>query len=67
MNTNLDACFEAFRNGDARYDGLFFLGTCTTRDDCRPGCTAYPLLPEYAVLFVTAAAAHAKGFRPCLH
>jgi AraC family transcriptional regulator of adaptative response / DNA-3-methyladenine glycosylase II len=67
MKGKPDAAFQALRNGDNRYDGMFFVGVDSTRDYCVPGCTAYPPRPENVMFFATSAAAHAKGFRPCLH
>jgi AraC family transcriptional regulator of adaptative response / DNA-3-methyladenine glycosylase II len=59
-------CYRALRSHDARFDGRFFVGVSTTRIYCRPVCTARTPLAEHCRFFPSAAAAEAKGFRPCL-
>ena len=59
-------CYRALRSHDARFDGRFFVGVSTTRIYCRPVCTARTPLRDHCEFFPSAAAAEARGFRPCL-
>ena len=59
-------CYRALRSHDSRFDGRFFVGVSTTRIYCRPVCTARTPLREHCRFFPSAAAAEARGFRPCL-
>ena len=61
-----DQCYRALRTHDARFDGRFFVGVGTTRIYCRPVCTARTPLRRNCTFFPSAAAAEARGFRPCL-
>jgi AraC family transcriptional regulator of adaptative response / DNA-3-methyladenine glycosylase II len=60
------ACYRAIAVRDARFDGRLFIGVKTTGIYCRPICPARTPRPENVVFFLTAAAAHEAGFRPCL-
>ena len=60
------ACYRAVVVRDARFDGRLFTGVKTTGVYCRPICPARTPRPENVVFFLTAAAAHEAGFRPCL-
>src|SRR5579863_6651018 len=61
------AVFERARLArDARFDGRFFTGVTSTRIYCRPVCPAPPPKPAHVRYFLSAAAAAAAGFRPCL-
>jgi AraC family transcriptional regulator of adaptative response / DNA-3-methyladenine glycosylase II len=61
-----EGCYRALRMRDARFDGRFFTGVKTTGVFCRPICPA-PLPKEKNCTFwMSAAAAQAAGFRPCL-
>lgn len=60
-------CERARCARDARYDGRFFTGVVTTGVYCRPVCPAASRArAENARYFVSAAAAAAAGYRPCL-
>ena len=48
------------------YDGRFFTGVRTTGVYCRPVCPVRPAKAANVRFFLTAAAAEAAGFRPCL-
>jgi AraC family transcriptional regulator of adaptative response / DNA-3-methyladenine glycosylase II len=61
-----DQCYRALRAHDARFDGRFFIGVSTTRIYCRPVCTARVPHRHNCNFFPSAAAAEAKGYRPCL-
>ena len=64
----LDAqeCERARVRRDRRYDGRFFSGVRTTRIYCRPVCPVRPAQGKNVTFYLTAAAAEAAGFRPCL-
>ncbi len=51
---------------DPRFDGLFFVGVITTGIYCRPICRARLPKSENVTFLLSAAAARAAGFRPCL-
>jgi len=59
-------CYRALLSRDARFDGRFFVGVGTTRIYCRPVCTAKTPLARNCSYFPSAAAAEARGYRPCL-
>ncbi|MGZ5582106.1 MAG: bifunctional transcriptional activator/DNA repair enzyme AdaA, partial [Usitatibacter sp.] len=61
-----DQCYRALRAHDSRFDGRFFVGVATTRIYCRPVCTARTPNRDHCRFFPSAAAAEARGFRPCL-
>src|SRR5579863_6049522 len=61
------AVFERARLArDARFDGRFFTGVTSTGIYCRPVCPAPAPKPVHVRYFLSAAAAAAAGFRPCL-
>ncbi len=66
MELDRRICDRARRSRDARFDGRFFIGVATTGIYCRPICPARSPLEENVRYFVSAAAAEAAGFRPCL-
>jgi AraC family transcriptional regulator, regulatory protein of adaptative response / DNA-3-methyladenine glycosylase II len=66
MKLDSDACFRAVRARDRRFDGRFFVGIASTHIYCRPICPARPAKRENMSFFASAAAAEAKGYRPCL-
>lgn len=66
MSLDQDACYEALKAKDARFDGRFFVGVSSTGIYCRPVCTAKLPKRENCTFFATAAEAEAAGFRPCL-
>ena len=61
-----DACYEAVRRRDARFDGWFFTAVRTTGIFCRPSCPAKTPLRKNVEFHRTAAAALRSGFRACL-
>ena len=66
LTESKEACYEAFRSKDARFDGRFFGGVSSTGIYCRPICRAK--LPKYEnmTFFATAAEAEQAGYRPCM-
>jgi AraC family transcriptional regulator of adaptative response / DNA-3-methyladenine glycosylase II len=51
---------------DPRFDGRFYLAVVSTGIYCRPVCPAAPAArARHVRYFLTAAAAHEAGFRPC--
>lgn len=56
---------RAYLEGDAAYNGLFYLGVRTTGIFCRPTCPARKPLPKNVEYFPTPRAALASGYRPC--
>jgi AraC family transcriptional regulator of adaptative response / DNA-3-methyladenine glycosylase II len=64
----LDAtvCYQALVARDARFDGRLFVGVTSTGIYCRPVCPARTPRADHCRFFVSAAAAEAAGFRPCL-
>ncbi|MDR0882175.1 MAG: helix-turn-helix domain-containing protein [Candidatus Adiutrix sp.] len=61
-----EACFEAFLAHDPRFDGRFFVSNKLTGIYCRPICRAHFSRPDNFDFHLSAAAAEAKGYRPCL-
>lgn len=66
--TTLDdrTCEQARLSRDPRFDGLFFTAVTSTGIYCRPVCPAPAPKPRNVTYYVSAAAAEAAGFRPCL-
>ncbi len=60
------ACYAAMRAHDVRFDGRFFCGVSSTGIYCRPICRVKLPREENCSFFVSAAAAEAAGYRPCL-
>jgi AraC family transcriptional regulator, regulatory protein of adaptative response / DNA-3-methyladenine glycosylase II len=63
---NPEACYQAMKAHDARFDGHFFVGVSTTGIYCRPICRVRLPKRENCGFYPSAAAAEAAGFRPCL-
>ena len=61
-----DACYQALKSHDVRFDGHFFVGVTTTGVYCRPICRVRLPKRENCSFHPSAAAAEAAGFRPCL-
>ena len=59
-------CYAAMQAHDARFDGRFFCGVSSTGIYCRPICRVKLPKEENCAFFVSAAAAEAAGYRPCL-
>jgi AraC family transcriptional regulator of adaptative response / DNA-3-methyladenine glycosylase II len=66
MLLDSDQCYRALLTHDTRFDGRFFVGVGTTGIYCRPVCTARTPHKHNCSFFPSAAAAEARGFRPCL-
>ncbi|MDR3257986.1 MAG: helix-turn-helix domain-containing protein [Fusobacteriaceae bacterium] len=60
------ACYSAFKSHDTRFDGKFFIACKTTGIYCRPICRVRMPKEENCNYFISAAAAEAAGYRPCL-
>lgn len=60
------ACYAAMQARDARFDGRFFCGVSSTGIYCRPICRVKLPKEENCTFFISAAAAEAAGYRPCL-
>ncbi|MCM8580758.1 AlkA N-terminal domain-containing protein [Accumulibacter sp.] len=60
------ACYQAMKAHDIRFDGRFFVGVSSTRIYCRPICRVKLPRFENCSFYVSAAAAEAAGYRPCL-
>jgi AraC family transcriptional regulator, regulatory protein of adaptative response / methylated-DNA-[protein]-cysteine methyltransferase len=63
---NLEECWQALQNRDARQDGSFLYGVLTTGVYCRPGCRSRRPKRENVRFYATAAEAERDGLRPCL-
>src|SRR5262245_46802214 len=66
MDLDRRVCDRARKSRDARFDGRFFIAVKTTGIYCGPICPARSPKDENVRYFLTAAAAEAAGFRPCL-
>ncbi len=66
MLLNPDDYENARQTRDPRFDGRFFVGVKTTGIYCRPVCPVRVPLKKNVQLYLTAAAAAAAGYRPCL-
>jgi AraC family transcriptional regulator of adaptative response / DNA-3-methyladenine glycosylase II len=61
-----DDCYRVLQARDPRFDGRLFVGVTTTGIYCRPICPARTPKQTHVLFFMSAAAAQAAGFRPCL-
>ena len=66
MELEFNACYEALRTHDVRFDGAFFVGVQTTGIYCRTVCPARTPAQNRCAFYPSAAAAERAGFRPCL-
>ncbi|WP_137937692.1 DNA-3-methyladenine glycosylase 2 family protein [Chitinivorax sp. B] len=66
MKLSNDTCYTALLSRDARFDGRFFVGVASTGIYCRPVCRVRAPKQENCSFYLSAAAAEAQGFRPCL-
>ena len=57
--------WQAVKNKDAGFNGVFVYGVRSTGIFCRPSCGARQPLPENVSFFESPEAAEAKGFRAC--
>ena len=60
-----EACYEAIRRRDARFDGRFYTAVTTTGIFCRPSCPARTPQATNVRFYSHAATASDAGFRPC--
>jgi len=60
-----DERYEAIRQRDAAFDGVFVYGVKTTGVYCRPNCAARLALRENVTFHETCEAAEAAGYRAC--
>ncbi|MBL8309374.1 MAG: helix-turn-helix domain-containing protein [Burkholderiales bacterium] len=60
------ACYQAMKSHDTRFDGRFFVGVSSTGVYCRPICRVRLPQQKNCTFHPSAAAAEAAGFRPCL-
>jgi len=65
MTLDFDACYEAIKSRDARFDGRFFTAVRSTGIYCRPICPARTPGRTKVRFYPFAAAAEEAGFRPC--
>ncbi len=55
----------AIRDCKKEYDGQFFYALHTTKNVCRPSCTARTCNPKNVLIFYSLEDALAQGFHPC--
>lgn len=58
--------WEAIKNRDKNYDGLFFYGLKTTKHICRPSCPSKLCNPKNVIIFSSVNEGISKGYKPCL-
>lgn len=58
--------YSAFAAGDARFDGIYYMGVTSTGIYCRPVCTARTPKASNCRFFESAEQAEKAKFRPCL-
>ena len=66
MSLDSNACFNAVRARDRRFDGQFFVAVSSTGIYCRPICPVRPPKRENMRFYASAAACEGAGYRPCL-
>ncbi|HTX59776.1 MAG TPA: AlkA N-terminal domain-containing protein [Verrucomicrobiae bacterium] len=66
MTLDSAACYRALRARDPRFDGRLFVAIRSTGVYCRPICTIATPKREHCEFYASAAAAEARGYRPCL-
>ena len=57
--------WEAIKNRDKNQDGAFFYALVTTKNVCRPSCSARNPNPKNVEIFYSVEAALSKGYKPC--
>ncbi len=62
---NADACYQAARSKDPRFDGVFYSAVTSTGIYCRPSCPAVTPKRTNMRFYPTSAAAQHAGFRSC--
>ncbi|HEY9565556.1 MAG TPA: AlkA N-terminal domain-containing protein, partial [Nocardioides sp.] len=65
MHTDREACYQAVKSKDRRFDGIFYTAVRTTGIYCRPSCPARTPAIKNVTFHPTAAAAQSAGFRAC--
>lgn len=58
--------WDAIKNRDKNYDGVFFYGLKTTRHICRPSCPSRLCNPKNVIIFDSVEDGIKKGYKPCL-
>lgn len=58
--------WDAIKNRDHRYDGIFFYGVKTTKHVCRPSCPSRLCNPQNVIIFNRIEDAQQQGYVPCL-
>ena len=66
MEIDFETCYQAVKNRNKAYDGVFYTGVSSTGIFCRPVCPAVTPKPENCDFYPSAAAALNAGYRPCL-
>jgi AraC family transcriptional regulator, regulatory protein of adaptative response / DNA-3-methyladenine glycosylase II len=64
--SHANACYQALKSHDARFDGRFFVAVSSTRIYCRPVCRVKIPKFENCRFFDLAAQAESHGYRPCM-
>lgn len=57
--------WQAIRDNDKSYDGIFYYALKTTKTVCRPSCTARACNPRNVIIYDTLEEALRDGYRPC--
>lgn len=65
MHQDPEACYQAVKSKDRRFDGIFYTAVHTTGIYCRPSCPARTPAFRNVSFFPSAAAAQGAGFRAC--
>ena len=60
-----DEQWRAIKNCDKSYDGKFFYALKTTKNICKPSCTARTPNPKNVEIFYSVEDAKKYGYRPC--
>jgi AraC family transcriptional regulator, regulatory protein of adaptative response / methylated-DNA-[protein]-cysteine methyltransferase len=63
---NVESCWKAVQQHDARFDGQFYFGVLTTGVFCRPGCRGRTPNRENVRFYQSPADAERDGLRACL-
>ena len=66
MQLDPESCYQALVSRDPRFDGLMYVGVCSTGIYCRLICNSRRPLKRNCTFYPNAAAAEQAGFRPCL-
>src|SRR3546814_17417332 len=63
MHTDREACYQAVKSKDRRFDGIFYTAVRTTGIYCRPSCPARTPALKNSTFHPTAAPAPSPDFR----